>query len=301
MGVGQRRPGDPSGRTGRAAGRSRSCRARVCLRAGRRPGGCSAAATAGPPAGHAGVTTKSASRPAEASSRRARTRTPPSSLRSRRPRPRGGRRPARRRGRRGRAARRRRPGPGAGRRACAAGSSMPSPCQRGDRHRARVLGRRAASRPRCGAVGLVEHEQLGHLVGADLGQHRAHGVDLGLRDRRRCASTTWTSRSASATTSSVLLNASTSPWGSWRTKPTVSVSSTGSPPGRASRRVVGSRVANRRSSTSTPASVRRLSSVRLPGVRVADDASRWPGRCAGAACAGAGGCGADPAARARAW
>ena len=78
------------------------------------------------------------------------------------------------------------------------------------------------------------------------------------------ASTTWTSRSASATTSSVDLKASTSRWGSLRTKPTVSVSSTGSPPGSSRRRVVGSRVANSRSSTSTPASVSRLSSVDLP-------------------------------------
>ena len=48
-----------------------------------------------------------------------------------------------------------------------------------------------------GEVGLVEHEQLGHVVGADLGEHRAHRVDLGLGSARD-ASTTWTSRSASA-------------------------------------------------------------------------------------------------------
>ena len=67
-------------------------------------------------------------------------------------------------------------------------------------------------------------------------------------------------------TSSVLLNACTSPWGRRRTKPTVSVSSTGSPPGNERRRVVGSRVANKRSSTSTPASVSRLSNVDLPAL-----------------------------------
>ena len=78
------------------------------------------------------------------------------------------------------------------------------------------------------------------------------------------ASTTWTSRSASTTTSSVDWNASTSWWGSLRMKPTVSVSSTDSPPGSDSRRVVASSVANSRSSTSTPASVSRLSSVDLP-------------------------------------
>ena len=47
-------------------------------------------------------------------------------------------------------------------------------------------------------------------------------------------------------------------------KPTVSDSSTGSPPGSASRRVVGSSVANSRFSTSTPELVSWLSSVDLP-------------------------------------
>lgn len=52
--------------------------------------------------------------------------------------------------------------------------------------------------------------------------------------------------------------------GTWM-KPTVSVSSTSLPDGRVSRRVVGSSVANSLSSASTPAAVRRLSSVLLPG------------------------------------
>jgi len=56
------------------------------------------------------------------------------------------------------------------------------------------------------------------------------------------------------------------PCGRRRTNPTVSVRSTGSPPGRARRRVVGSSVANRRSSTSTPAAVSVLSSVDLPAL-----------------------------------
>jgi hypothetical protein len=80
------------------------------------------------------------------------------------------------------------------------------------------------------------------------------------------ASTTCTRRSDSPTTSSVLLKASTSWWGSLRTKPTVSLRSTDSPPGSCRRRVVGSSVAKRRSSTSTPASVRRLRSVDLPAL-----------------------------------
>ena len=90
-------------------------------------------------------------------------------------------------------------------------------------------------------------------------QHRRARRRSGRRDRGRWRRRRARGRSASATTSSVLLNASTRPWGSWRTKPTVSVSSTGSPPGSDRRRVVGSSVANRRSSTSTPASVSRLS------------------------------------------
>ena len=57
------------------------------------------------------------------------------------------------------------------------------------------------------------------------------------------ASTTWISRSASTTTSRVLLNASTSWVGSLVMNPTVSVASTVSPPGSCRRRVVASWVA----------------------------------------------------------
>src|SRR5690606_42149381 len=85
--------------------------------------------------------------------------------------------------------------------------------------------------------------------------------DLGADASTRC-----TRRSASTTTSSVDLNASTSWWGSFVTKPTVSVTRTVSPPGSWSRRVVASRVAKSRSSTSTPASVSRLSRVDLPAL-----------------------------------
>ena len=57
---------------------------------------------------------------------------------------------------------------------------MPSPVDRADGDRAGVV----VDEPlglRAGEVGLVEHEQLGHPLGADLGQHLAHGVDLALR------------------------------------------------------------------------------------------------------------------------
>src|SRR5215207_8055083 len=80
------------------------------------------------------------------------------------------------------------------------------------------------------------------------------------------ASTTWSRRSASTTSSSVDWNDSTSWCGRRCTKPTVSEASTVSPPGRRSWRVVGSRVENSRSSTRTSASVRRLRSVDLPAL-----------------------------------
>ena len=78
------------------------------------------------------------------------------------------------------------------------------------------------------------------------------------------ASTTCTNKSLAEATSSVLLNASINPCGNRRTKPTVSESNTGSPPGNARRRVVGSRVANKRFSTKTPALVSRFNTEDLP-------------------------------------
>ena len=79
-------------------------------------------------------------------------------------------------------------------------------------------------------------------------------------------STTWTSRSASRTEANVVRNASTSWWGSLRTKPTVSVTSTVSPPGRANCRVRGSKVTKRRFAAGTPASVSLLRRVDLPAL-----------------------------------
>ncbi len=114
-------------------------------------------------------------------------------------------------------------------------------------------------------VGLVEHQQLGHVQRTDLGEHLRTAA-IWPSGSGAVQSTTWTRKSAAPATSSVLLNASTSPCGRRRTKPTVSVSSTGSPPGSDRRRVVGSSVANSRSSTSTPAWVRWLSKVDLPAL-----------------------------------
>src|SRR6266511_3950764 len=78
------------------------------------------------------------------------------------------------------------------------------------------------------------------------------------------ASATWSTREASATSSSVERNASTRSWGSLPTNPTVSETVTSRPPGSDSRRVVGSSVANSWSATSTPASVSAFISVDLP-------------------------------------
>ena len=115
-------------------------------------------------------------------------------------------------------------------------------------------------------VGLVEDEQLGHVSGADLAQHRADGVDLllgvggtGVDDvhqqfarRRPPRGSTGTTRPAGGA-------------GAARTR-RCRRRSTVSPPGSRRRRVVGSRVENRRSSTSTSASVIRFSRVDFPAL-----------------------------------
>ncbi|CFS08108.1 Uncharacterised protein [Mycobacterium tuberculosis] len=61
-------------------------------------------------------------------------------------------------------------------------------------------------------------------------------------------------------------NASTNWVGRCRTKPTVSVSTTGLPSPNSARLVVGSRVANSASCTSTPAPVSALSRLDLPAL-----------------------------------
>ena len=78
------------------------------------------------------------------------------------------------------------------------------------------------------------------------------------------ASTTFRTRSASETSSSVDRNASTSWCGRCRTNPTVSVRVTLAPVGVTARRTVGSSVAKSASSTRTPAFVSRLSRLDLP-------------------------------------
>src|SRR5258708_6404031 len=80
------------------------------------------------------------------------------------------------------------------------------------------------------------------------------------------ASTTWTSRSASATSSSVARKAATSVVGNRCTKPTVSVSKNSCPPASRMRRVVGSSVAKSLSSASTPDPASAFSSVDLPAL-----------------------------------
>ena len=53
----------------------------------------------------------------------------------------------------------------------------PFPGDGADRHRAGMVGDQLLGGQRR-QVGLVEHDQLGHALGADLAEHRAHGVDL---------------------------------------------------------------------------------------------------------------------------
>ena len=62
-------------------------------------------------------------------------------------------------------------------------------------------------------VGLVEHEQLGDAQRVDLAEHACAPRRSGRRGSAALASTTWTRKSASVATSSVLLNASTRPCG----------------------------------------------------------------------------------------
>ena len=68
----------------------------------------------------------------------------------------------------------------------------------------------------------------------------------------------------SCASSKVALKAATIAGGSFWMNPTVSVTSNSRPDGSRTCRVIGSRVENRRSSASTDAPVRLLSSVLLP-------------------------------------
>ena len=79
-------------------------------------------------------------------------------------------------------------------------------------------------------------------------------------------STTCSSRSASRTSSNVLLKLSTSAWGSLRMKPTVSASSTDLLVSSSTWRVVASSVAKSRSSANTSASESAFISVDLPAL-----------------------------------
>ena len=85
------------------------------------------------------------------------------------------------------------------------------------------------------------------------------------------ASTTWTSRSASTATSSVDRNASTSWWGSLRMNPTVSVSSTDSPPGSVEAAGGGVERGEQAVLDQHAGVGQAVEQRRLAGVRVADD------------------------------
>ena len=116
-----------------------------------------------------------------------------------------------------------------------------------------------------GPIGLVEHDQLGHVAGADVGQHGADGADLtdrvgigrvdhvhqqvglGRLLQRRGERLDQVVRQVPDEADGV----------GQRVDPAVVV---------CARRVVGSRVANSASSTSTPAPVSRFSRLDLPAL-----------------------------------
>ena len=56
--------------------------------------------------------------------------------------------------------------------------SMPCPVRAETTTASGYVVRRVASASADGPVGLVDHEQLGHVARADVGQHRADGADL---------------------------------------------------------------------------------------------------------------------------
>ena len=116
-------------------------------------------------------------------------------------------------------------------------SSMPWPGPRRDEHRARVRRQqprrpppRRRRRPVPRASALLTTSSSGS-ASAPISASTARTASIWPSRSGAEPSTTWTIRSDSSTTSRVERNASTTWWGSLRTKPTVSVSSTVSPPG----------------------------------------------------------------------
>ena len=126
-------------------------------------------------------------------------------------------------------------------------------------------GGRPAAWPRSVSVGLVEGQQLGHVAGADLGQDGPDRLDLrlgvgaGAVDHvdEQVRLVDHLERRAKRL-DQLVRQLADEPDGVGQQHRLAA--------GQSRRRVRGSRVANRRSSTSTPASVRRLSSVDLPAL-----------------------------------
>ncbi len=176
-----------------------------------------------------------------------------------------------------------------------AGRRRPSPVAADTRDRAGMrdaAGRAIArGRPRSD---LFHTSSSGIAIGVDLARaprrpRRSGRSTSRDRSRRRRAA----SRSASTTSSSVERNASTSWCGSRRTNPTVSESSTVSPPGSRSRRVRrverGEQlVLDEHAGVGEPVEQRRL-----PRVRVADERDGRERAPAAAPCVGSRGCGRD--------
>ena len=143
---------------------------------------------------------------------------------------------------------------------------MPSPVLARDDHRVRLALAQPGEHQRVGDVGLVDHDQLGHLVGADLGEHLAHGGELALGVGVRAVDDVQDQvgvgdllqRRAERLDELVRQVPDEADGVAHRVDPAVARSCV--------RRVVGSRVANSASSTSTPAPVSRLSSEDLPAL-----------------------------------
>ena len=153
--------------------------------------------------------------------------------------------------------------------------------------------------PRRRLVGLVEHQQLGHPVGADLGQHGAHGVDLALRVG---------GAGVDDVDEQVGLGDHLERALERLDQPVGQLADEADRVGQEHGLAAGQReaagggvergeepVLDEHAGVGEPVEQRALA-----GVRVARRCSRWPGRCACGSCAGAGGSAAGPPARARA-
>ena len=148
-------------------------------------------------------------------------------------------------------------------------SSMPSPVA-APRWPPSRGGRRPA--PRLGPWSALLNARIsGIAAGPDLRQDDPHGVDLAQSGRPRWRRRRGPARSASATSSRVDLKASTTWWGSLRTKPTVSVRSNALAAGQLEAAGRGIQGGEQAVLDQDPGIGEVVEQGRLAGVRVADD------------------------------